>query len=77
MLAEKIMQIEIKDEVKKILLSMGSDITYGARSLKRTIQIHLRNPLSTELLLNNFPHGDTIVVSYPKDNLQDYEAAVK
>ena len=54
MLAEKNMQIEIKDEVKEFLLSMGSDITYGARPLKRTIQRHLINPLSTELLMNNF-----------------------
>ena len=61
------MQIEIKDEVKEFLLSIGSDITYGARPLKRTIQRHLINPLSTELLMNNFSAGDTIVVSYPGD----------
>ena len=67
MLAEKNIRVEIKDEVKEFLLSMGSDITYGARPLKRTIQRHLINPLSTELLMNNFAHGDTIVVSYPGD----------
>lgn len=67
LLIDKNMKIEIKDEVKEFLLSMGSDITYGARPLKRTIQRHLINPLSTELLMNNFNHGDTIVVSYPGD----------
>ena len=73
MLAEKNMHIEIKDEVKEFLLSMGSDITYGARPLKRTIQRHLINPLSTELLMNNFTHGDTIVVSYPGDGQVKFE----
>ncbi len=67
LLVEKNITIVIKDEVKDFLLSIGSDITYGARPLKRTIQRHLINPLSTELLMNNFSPGDTIVVSYPGD----------
>ncbi len=45
LLSEKNIQIEIKEEVKDFLLSIGSDITYGARPLKRTIQRHLVNPL--------------------------------
>jgi len=67
LLADKNIQLEIKDEVKDFLLSIGSDITYGARPLKRTIQRHLINPLSTELLMNHFSSGDTIVASYPGD----------
>jgi len=73
LLADKNMQIEIKDEVKEFLLSVGSDITYGARPLKRTIQRHLINPLSTELLMNNFSAGDTIIASYPGDGLVIFE----
>ena len=73
MLAEKNIRIEIKDDVKDFLLSIGSDITYGARPLKRTIQRHLINPLSTELLMNNFSSGDTIVVSYPGDGQVKFE----
>ena len=67
MSSEKNITIVIKDEVKDFLLSIGADITYGARPLKRTIQRHLINPLSTELLMNSFSPGDTIVVSYPGD----------
>ncbi len=67
LLAEKNMQIEITNEVKEFLLSVGSDIVYGARPLKRTIQRHLINPLSTEILLNNFSAGDTIIASYSGD----------
>jgi len=67
MLKQKNIKIEIKDDTKEFLLSVGSDITYGARPLKRTIQRHLINPLSTELLMNNFSAGDTIIASYPGD----------
>ena len=73
MLAEKNIQIEIKDDVKEFLLSIGSDITYGARPLKRTIQRHLVNPLSTELLMNNFSAGDTVVASYSGDGQVRFE----
>ncbi|MCB0749734.1 MAG: AAA family ATPase, partial [Ignavibacteriae bacterium] len=51
LLADKNIDLVVKDEVKDFLLSIGSDITYGARPLKRTIQRHLINPLSTELLM--------------------------
>ncbi|MBK7104897.1 MAG: ATP-dependent chaperone ClpB [Ignavibacteriae bacterium] len=64
LLAEKNISLVIKDEVKDFLLSIGSDITYGARPLKRTIQRHLINPLSTELLMNKFSSGDTVFVNY-------------
>ncbi|MBK8944577.1 MAG: ATP-dependent chaperone ClpB [Ignavibacteriae bacterium] len=67
LLEEKNITLVIKDEVKDFLLSIGSDITYGARPLKRTIQRHLINPLSTELLMNKFSSGDTIVVNYSGD----------
>jgi ATP-dependent Clp protease ATP-binding subunit ClpB len=73
LLADKNMQLEVKEEVKEFLLSIGSDITYGARPLKRTIQRHLVNPLSTELLMNNFSAGDTIVASYPGDGQVRFE----
>jgi ATP-dependent Clp protease ATP-binding subunit ClpB len=70
---EKNISLKINDEVKEFLLSVGSDITYGARPLKRTIQRHLINPLSTELLMNNFSSGDTIIVSYPGDGQIKFE----
>ncbi|OGU34146.1 MAG: ATP-dependent chaperone ClpB [Ignavibacteria bacterium GWB2_35_6b] len=65
MLAEKNITLEVTEDVKEYILQIGYDVTYGARPLKRTIQKHLVNPLSTELLMNNYSAGDTIVVSYP------------
>ncbi|KUO61829.1 ATP-dependent chaperone ClpB [bacterium BRH_c32] len=65
MLAEKNLSLEVYEEAKDFLLQIGYDITYGARPLKRTIQKYLINPLSAELLMNNYTAGDTIAVTYP------------
>ncbi len=65
MLAEKNIIIEVDEDVKDFLLQHGYDVTYGARPLKRTVQKFIINPLSSELLMNKFESGDTIVVRYP------------
>ncbi|KAB2841837.1 MAG: AAA domain-containing protein, partial [Melioribacteraceae bacterium] len=65
MLAEKNINLEVTEDVKEYILQIGYDVTFGARPLKRTIQKHLVNPLATELLMNNYSAGDTVVVSYP------------
>lgn len=67
LLADKSISLEIKDDVKDFLLSIGSDISFGARPLKRTIQRYIINPLSTELLMNNFVSGETIIANYNGD----------
>jgi ATP-dependent Clp protease ATP-binding subunit ClpB len=64
MLADKNITMEVKDEVKDFIINLGYDVTYGARPLKRTIQKYITNPLATELLMNNFSTGDTVVMSY-------------
>ena len=63
MLRQKDITLEVDDESKDWLAKLGYDVTYGARPLKRTIQRHLVNPLSQELLAGNFVDGDTISVS--------------
>lgn len=67
MLADKGISLEVSKDAKSLLMEVGYDVTYGARPLKRTIQKHLINPLSTELLMNHFGAGDTIVVNAPGD----------
>ncbi|MDZ7764748.1 MAG: AAA family ATPase [Melioribacteraceae bacterium] len=64
MLADKNIEMEVEDEVKDFIINLGYDVTYGARPLKRTIQKYITNPLATELLMNNFSAGDTVVMSY-------------
>jgi ATP-dependent Clp protease ATP-binding subunit ClpB len=61
-LEKKNLSLEINEDVKDFLLRVGYNVVYGARPLKRTIQKYLVNPLSTELLMNKYSGGDTIVV---------------
>jgi ATP-dependent Clp protease ATP-binding subunit ClpB len=62
MLKAKEIILDVTDDAKDWLAQLGYDVTYGARPLKRTIQKYLINPLSQELLANNFVGGDKIVV---------------
>ena len=63
MLKAKELGLVVSDETKDWLTNLGYDVTYGARPLKRTIQKYLINPLSQELLMDNFESGDIIYVS--------------
>ncbi|MGD1006826.1 MAG: ATP-dependent chaperone ClpB [Ignavibacteriaceae bacterium] len=63
MLSQKEITIDIDDEAKDWLAKLGYDVTFGARPLKRTVQRHLINPLSQELLAGNFENGDKIHIT--------------
>ena len=47
---------------KEMLAGEGYDANYGARTLKRTIQKLIENPLSLEILQGKFHEGSEIVV---------------
>jgi ATP-dependent Clp protease ATP-binding subunit ClpB len=64
LLQEKNIKMSVTEKAKEFLLERGYDVTYGARPLKRTIQKYLLNPLSTEILLNKFVNGDTIIIDF-------------
>ncbi|MHB8578308.1 MAG: ATP-dependent chaperone ClpB [Ignavibacteriaceae bacterium] len=63
MLGDQEMFLDVNDEAKDWLARLGYDITFGARPLKRSIQKHLVNPLSQEILAGKFSGGDKIYVS--------------
>lgn len=67
LLAEKEIQIEVSNDAKEFLREVGYDVTFGARPIKRTIQKHLINPLSAQLLMNHFTQGDIIFIDAPGD----------
>ena len=54
---------ELTDEVAEKLCEAGYDPVYGARPLKRAIQMHLENPLAEALLKGEFAPGATIKAS--------------
>ena len=54
---------ELTDEVAEKLCEAGYDPVYGARPLKRAIQMYLENPLAEALLKGEFAPGATIKAS--------------
>ncbi len=55
--------LSISDEAKDWLVKLGYDITFGARPLKRTIQTHLTNILSEEILSGKINSGDKVFIT--------------
>ena len=51
---------ELSEAVAEKLCEAGYDPVYGARPLKRAIQVHLENPLAGALLKGQFSPGSTI-----------------
>jgi ATP-dependent Clp protease ATP-binding subunit ClpA len=48
---------------------MGYDPIYGARPLRRAIERHLENPLSSKILRGEYKEGDTVIVKQKGDGL--------
>ena len=61
-LEEKDIALEVSDEALDMLGEAGFDPVYGARPLKRAIQMQLENPLAQRLLAGDFSPGDAIQV---------------
>jgi ATP-dependent Clp protease ATP-binding subunit ClpB len=53
--------LEVTEDVKRLLAEAGYDPMYGARPLKRVIQRMIENPLSLELLERKFIEGETVL----------------
>jgi ATP-dependent Clp protease ATP-binding subunit ClpC len=62
------MRIEFIEELRTFLVDKGTDLKYGARPLRRTIQRYIENPLA-ELILKGevFKRGDIITARAGKD----------
>ena len=62
--------LDVKDEAKELLATLGYDQDFGARPLKRLIEQMVTNPLSTMLLKGDIKDGQTVTVSKSGDNLK-------
>jgi ATP-dependent Clp protease ATP-binding subunit ClpC len=60
-LQERGIEIEPTISVKRFLAAEGYNPTYGARPLRRSIQRHIEDPLSEELLKGQYSPGQTII----------------
>ncbi|MGJ8642213.1 MAG: ATP-dependent chaperone ClpB [Luteolibacter sp.] len=59
-LAKQGLGIALSEELKEYIGNQGYDPVYGARPLKRSIQTHLLDPLSLDVLDGKFVDGDVI-----------------
>ena len=62
MLSEKKIVLEVTEEARDRLATMGYDPSFGARPLKRVIQKYLINGLSEQILEGSVREGDTVLV---------------
>lgn len=69
LLKEQEISLEVTDEAKELLATRGFNPIYGARPLKRVIRQMVENPLSKELLKQNFENGDKLVVDVENDEI--------
>ena len=68
-LAERKLDIELTEKAKSWLAREGYDPVFGARPLRRVIERHVENPLSTRLLRGEFKEGDTVKVDLGDEGL--------
>nr|WP_010132124.1 ATP-dependent chaperone ClpB [Microbulbifer agarilyticus] len=66
-LLDRDLKLEISDELLGKLADVGFDPVYGARPLKRAIQMWIENPLAQDVLSGKFVPGDTIHVTLEGD----------
>jgi len=66
-LRENGLSLEFTDDARQVLVKEGSDLMFGARPLRRTIQRLVEDPLSDLTLEGRFHYGDTVVVAAAED----------
>ena len=68
-LKEKELTLRLSEAAYEYLTEVGYDPVYGARPLKRAIQIHIENPLARDILEGKFKAGAIINVDRDGDHL--------
>ena len=68
-LAEQEINIEICPSAKRVLISKGTDVKFGARPLRRAIQKNIEDELAERILARDFTAGDVISVRKAGDGL--------
>ncbi|MAI71975.1 MAG: NDP-hexose 4-ketoreductase [Rhodopirellula sp.] len=76
-LLDRGLSIELTDEAKEFLVTKGSNLDYGARPLRRSLEQRIEDPLSEELLRGAFEGKDTIVVTGILENSDGDRVDVK
>ena len=70
LLAERHLTLELTPAARELLADRGYDPVYGARPLKRVIQMMLQNPMALTLLEGGYAPGDRIVADRDGDHIR-------
>jgi len=76
LLAAQFVTLSLTDSAKKWIADDGYDPVYGARPLKRSIQVHLQNTLAEKLLVGDIA-ADSVVTVDVKDDALTFNVALK
>ena len=69
LLKDRNITIDITEEASEFLAQRGFNPIYGARPLKRTIRQLVENPLSKQILSQEFTQGDNIIIDVDNDEI--------
>ena len=69
-LIEKDMKMDLSDKAKQYILEKGSDLKYGARPLRRTIQRYIEDEISDIILKGEIVPGQLIKIDLEEDLLK-------
>lgn len=75
-LLEQDIRLDVSVAALDLLGEAGFDPVYGARPLKRVIQVQIETPLAKEILAGRFGPGDTIFVGLDKNTLAFSRTAI-
>ena len=67
-LKDKDIGFSISENAKKFILEKGTDLKYGARPLRRTIQRYIEDEISDMILRGNVSSGQTVYVDINLEN---------
>jgi ATP-dependent Clp protease ATP-binding subunit ClpB len=70
-LAERGLHIELTRAARSFLAKQGYDPAFGARPLKRAVQQHILNPLSTKIIAGEFKDGDHITIDLNRKGAEE------
>lgn len=68
-LKEKKIEILVDEKVKKLIVEKGTDLNYGARPLKRTIQTMVEDKIAEEIIENNIKEGERVKITEENGNI--------
>ena len=69
-LQDKDISMDVSASAKNYLLDKGTDLKFGARSLRRAIQRYIEDELSEMILRNELLDGQNVIVDFEKDKLK-------